>query len=124
MESYGKLGLNATPIQQKLLMRLYWFTVEFGLINTSEGLRSYGAGILSSIGESVYALESPKPERKPLDIIVALRTPYRIDIFQSIYFVIDSFQQVYDLLNQDLLANIAQAVKLGEFAPTYPPKTA
>jgi phenylalanine-4-hydroxylase len=122
MEAYGKIGMNASPHYQKLLMRLYWFTVEFGLIKSKKGLRAYGAGILSSIGETQFAIESSEPQRKPLDIIDALRTPYRIDIFQSVYFVIDSFDQLFELVNKDLIAKIDKAIALGEHAPTYPPK--
>lgn len=122
MQEYGKLGLNASHKDRVMLARLYWFTVEFGLIQTDKGLRIYGGGILSSIGETVYALESSEPERKPLDALDAFRTPYRIDIFQSIYFVIENFKQLFDLSKQDLLGLIDKARHLGMHAPTFPPK--
>jgi phenylalanine-4-hydroxylase len=102
-----------------MLARLFWFTVEFGLVNTEEGIRAYGSGIMSSPGELVYAVESDVPERKPFDAVDALRTPYRIDIYQPIYFVIDSFDQLFDLAQSDLLGAIKEARKLGMHEPTY-----
>lgn len=120
--AFGKLGVGAPPKVQKFLARLYWFTVEFGLINRNNELKIYGGGILSSIGETPYALDSDKPERKPFDIMTVLRTPYRIDIFQSIYFIIDSFEQLFDIMNKDMMKKVNQAIELGEFEPTYPPK--
>ena len=104
------------------MARLYWFTVEFGLMKTKKGLRCYGAGLLSSNGETVYSLESDVPDRKPFSILDALRTPYRYDIFQTTYFVIDDFKQLYDLINEDLIGQIHLSRELGEFLPTFPPK--
>lgn len=102
MEAYGKGGLRALGrnVLHKLA-RLYWYTVEFGLINTDEGLRIYGAGILSSKTESVFSLEDASPHRIAFDLVRLLRTNYRIDDFQQIYFVIDSFQQLFDQTLQD-----------------------
>jgi phenylalanine-4-hydroxylase len=79
-----------------LLSRLYWYTIEFGLIRQPDGLRAYGAGILSSPGELQYAVESPEPQRLPLDIERVMRTRYKIDSFQQIYFVIESFQELFE----------------------------
>jgi phenylalanine-4-hydroxylase len=121
-EIYGKTGLAADSADHAMLARLFWFTVEFGLIQTHEGLRSYGAGIVSSPGELIYALESDAPQRKRLDPVDALRTPYRIDIFQSIYFTIESFDELYDLAQQDLPAYINEARRKGMHAPAYPLK--
>lgn len=121
-EAYGKAGLQADKRDHAMLARLFWFTVEFGLIQTPDGLRSYGAGIVSSPGELVYALESDLPDRKPLDPVEALRTPYRIDIFQTVYFVIECFDQLYELAQSDLVGLIGEARKLGMHAPTYPLK--
>lgn len=121
-ENYGKLGLTASKEDRALLARLYWFTIEFGLINTASGLRAYGGGILSSKGETVYCVESDEPQRKPLDVIDALRTPYRIDIMQPIYFVINSFDTLFDLIEMDLIALIQEARRLGEHQPVFPPK--
>ncbi len=122
MQEYGRVGQRANKKDQTLLARLYWFTVEFGLINTPNGPLSYGGGILSSFKETVYAVASDIPERKPFDIIDVLRTPYRIDILQPIYFVIDNSQQLYDVLRNDIFAKLEKARELGEFAPTFPPK--
>ena len=118
--AYGKAGLAADKKDHAMLARLYWFTVEFGLINTPDGVRSYGAGINSSPGELVYSVESDTPIRKPLDPVDALRTPYRIDIYQTVYFVIDSFDELFDIAQMDLLALIREARKLGMHPPTFP----
>jgi phenylalanine-4-hydroxylase len=118
--TYGKLGLNASKEERVLLARLYWFTIEFGLIKQAKGLRVYGGGILSSKGETIYCLEDLAPARKPFDVMDILRTPYRIDIMQPIYFVINSFDTLYDLTNMDLLGLIRKAHELGEYPPAYP----
>ena len=121
-EAYGKAGLAADKRDHAMLARLFWFTVEFGLIQTNEGLRSYGAGIVSSPGELIYALESELPVRKQLDPIDVLRTPYRIDIYQTVYFVLESFDELFDLAQKDLISLIGKARELGMHAPTYPVK--
>jgi phenylalanine-4-hydroxylase len=122
MEAYGKIGVSADEKDLPMLARLYWFTVEFGLIKTQQKTLCYGAGLLSSNGETVYSLESDIPERKVFSIVDALRTPYRYDIFQTVYFVIESFEQMYQLIQEDLIGQIQEARKLGMFAPTFPPK--
>jgi phenylalanine-4-hydroxylase len=119
VEAYGKAGLAADPKDHAMLARLFWFTVEFGLVNTRDGIRAYGSGIMSSPGELVYAVESDVPQRKPFDPIDVLRTPYRIDIYQPIYFAIDSFDDLFDLAKEDLLGLIAEARKLGMHEPVY-----
>ncbi len=119
---YGKLGLNATPKQRVYLARLYWFTVEFGLINSDEGPRIYGGGILSSYGETLYALDSSIPERKPFDIMTMLRTPYRYDIMQTIYFVLNSLDDLYQVMQLDLFSLIKEASHLGMLPPSFPPQ--
>jgi phenylalanine-4-hydroxylase len=121
-EAYGKAGLAADKKDHAMLARLFWFTVEFGLINTVDGLRSYGAGIVSSPGELVYSLESDQPERKAFDILDALRTPYRIDIFQTVYFILDSFDTLFEISQLDLVPLVSKARKMGMHAPTYPMK--
>jgi phenylalanine-4-hydroxylase len=117
--TYGKLGLKAKPEDRAMLARLYWFTIEFGLIQSKQGLRAYGGGILSSINETKYSLESPIPIRKPFNALDALRTPYRIDIMQPIYYVINDFDTLYDLTKIDLFDLIKQARQLGEFPPAF-----
>lgn len=121
--TYGKLGLKASHDDQVMLAKLYWFTIEFGLINTAKGLRAYGGGILSSKSETVYCVESPIPERKPFDVMEVLRTPYRIDIIQPIYYVIDSFDVLFHLIDMDLIGLIQEARELGMYDPVYPEKT-
>jgi phenylalanine-4-hydroxylase len=83
------------------LARLYWYTVEFGLIATQEGLRIYGSGILSSAGESVYSLEDPHPHRLRFDLRRVMRTQYHIDRYQETYFVIDDFAQLFAATRPD-----------------------
>ncbi|MEX0915761.1 MAG: phenylalanine 4-monooxygenase [Wenzhouxiangellaceae bacterium] len=121
-EAYGKAGVNASKEERVFLARLYWFTVEFGLLNSADGIRIYGGGIASSPGETIYATESPEPIRRPFDPIDALRTPYRIDIYQTVYYLLDSMNDLFELAEQDLLALIRKARALGQFEPTYPPK--
>lgn len=82
------------------LARLYWYTVEFGLINTEEGIRTYGAGIVSSYSETIYCIEDKKPNRIMFDLKRVMRTNYRIDNFQETYFVIPSFEKLFELTNQ------------------------
>lgn len=102
MEAYGKGGQRAANLGVlDHLARLYWYTVEFGLVNTDEGLRIYGAGIVSSKGESVFALESPSPNRVHFDLERVMTTDYRIDDYQQTYFVIDGFQELLAATLQD-----------------------
>jgi len=97
MQAYGKGGQRSKQLGQlPHLARLYWYTVEFGLIRTTAGLRIFGAGIASSTAESVFALESDSPNRIGFDLERVMRTKYVIDTFQPTYFVIDSFEQLLD----------------------------
>ncbi|MES2535257.1 MAG: phenylalanine 4-monooxygenase [Pseudomonadota bacterium] len=97
LQEYGKGGLKALTLDGlQFLARLYWYTVEFGLIQSPQGLRAYGAGILSSGGEIEYCLSSPQPRRIALDVERVMRTLYKIDSFQATYFVIRDFQQLFD----------------------------
>jgi phenylalanine-4-hydroxylase len=108
LAAYGRGGLRALGLGAlKQLARLYWYTVEFGLIAEPEGLRIYGSGIVSSYGESIFALDDPSPHRIAFDMKRVMRTDYRIDDFQQNYFVIDSFE---DLLRQTVET---------DFAPLY-----
>jgi phenylalanine-4-hydroxylase len=102
MAAYGQGGLRAMGSGQlHQLARLYWYTVEFGLMNTAEGLRIYGAGIVSSRSESIFALEDPSPNRIRFDLERVMRTLYRIDDFQQVYFVIDGLDQLLADTQQD-----------------------
>ena len=96
MQAYGAGGLKASRLDAcELLARLYWYTVEFGLIETKAGLRAYGAGILSSAGELRHSVTSPEPQRIGFELKRLMRTKYRIDSYQASYFVIDSFDQLF-----------------------------
>ncbi len=96
MEEYGKAGPAAAQLDAiPLLARLYWYTIEFGLIRTPRGLKAYGAGILSSHGETIYAIDSKTPNRIGFNLERVLATEFRIDAFQQTYFVIDSFEQLF-----------------------------
>ncbi|MAB09573.1 phenylalanine 4-monooxygenase [Hyphomonas sp.] len=102
MEAYGKGGQRAMRLGQlHNLARLYWYTVEFGLIREDEGLRIYGAGILSSPQETVFALEDDSPNRIGFDVQRLMRTKYIIDDFQQTYFVVDSFEALLDTCYKD-----------------------
>ncbi|WP_298674802.1 phenylalanine 4-monooxygenase [uncultured Sphingomonas sp.] len=106
--AYGKGGQRALGLHSlQYLARLYWYTVEFGLIAEPEGLRIYGAGIVSSYSESRFALDDPSPNRIAFDLARVMRSEYRIDDFQQNYFVIPSFD--------DLLRVTAET----DFAPLY-----
>lgn len=121
-ESYGRIGLAASKEDRVFLARLYWFTVEFGLLRGPDGvLKIYGGGILSSPGETAHAL-SGAPLLKPFDLLEVLRTPYRIDILQPQYFVLESLRELQALTRVDLLAAVAEARRLGLRAPLFPPK--
>lgn len=130
MQAFGRGGLKAEGLQAlEYLARLYWYTVEFGLIATKAGLRVYGAGILSSVGEMHYALTSPKPQRIAFDLKRVLRTPYKIDDYQANYFVVESFEQLFTATAPDftpLYAEIAEqsALSIGALLQgetSYPP---
>jgi len=102
MQAYGAGGMKASRLDAcELLTRLYWYTVEFGLINTPQGLRAYGAGILSSAGELRHSITAPEATRVGFDLQRLMRTRYRIDTYQATYFVIDSFQQLFDATRPD-----------------------
>ncbi len=117
MAAYGKGGQRALAEFDRLknLARLYWYTVEFGLIESSEGLRIYGSGIVSSRAESVYALESAAPNRIGFDLDRVMRTDYRIDDFQESYFVISSFDDLFRETYKDFAALYREL----ESGPTY-----
>jgi phenylalanine-4-hydroxylase len=95
LHEYGKGGLKAMRLDAvKMLARLYWYTIEFGLMKTPDGVRAYGAGLLSSGGELAYCVEDPKPRRLPFELERIMRSEYQIDRYQDTYFVIDSFEQL------------------------------
>lgn len=95
MQLYGQRGVEAGP-NIDLLARLYWYTVEFGLIRTKDGLKIYGAGILSSAREVEHAMTSANVARLPFEAITVMRRPYEIDKLQNTYFVLDDFRQLFE----------------------------
>ncbi|NQZ30967.1 MAG: phenylalanine 4-monooxygenase [Oceanospirillaceae bacterium] len=119
-ENYGKLAMRASKQERQYLARLYWFTVEFGLLETAKGLRIYGGGILSSKEEVLYAVESEQALKIAFNTLDVLRTPYRIDVLQAIYFKIGSMADLSAISKLDLLELVAQAKKLGPYRSLYP----
>ncbi|AOF84004.1 phenylalanine-4-hydroxylase [Hydrogenophaga sp. RAC07] len=117
VQRYGAGGLKAHDLGAgELLSRLYWYTIEFGLIRQAGGLRAYGAGILSSSGELRHSVTSLQPKRIALDLLRCMRTRYKIDDYQAIYFVIDSFDQLFDMTAPDF-APLYEAVRsLGDLS--------
>jgi phenylalanine-4-hydroxylase len=126
-EAYGKMGLNATKEQRVFLARLYWFTIEFGLLDTPEGLRIYGGGVLSSPGETEYAMKDDKADRKAFDILDVLRTPYRIDIMQPVYYMLSKVSDLDNIRKfevDEIMELVAKAQMLGLHPAKFPAKQA
>ncbi|HEX4737672.1 MAG TPA: phenylalanine 4-monooxygenase [Allosphingosinicella sp.] len=123
MQQLGRLGLAALERGQlHRLARLYWYTVEFGLAREDDALKIYGAGILSSFGESHYSLESAKPHRADFELERVLRTRYRTDTFQQAYFVIEHFEDVLKLVLRDDFAALCNKLDaLPDLAPGEEP---
>ncbi|WP_085810577.1 phenylalanine 4-monooxygenase [Sphingomonas sp. TZW2008] len=112
LAAYGRGGLRAMEHDAlKYLGRLYWYTVEFGLIAEPEGLRIYGSGIVSSYAESRFALDDPSPHRIAFDLARVMRTDYRIDDFQQNYFVIPSFDELLRLTVETDFAPLYDAIR-------------
>lgn len=118
LQAYGRGGLKALRLNAlPLLARLYWYTVEFGLIKTEDGLRIYGSGIVSSFSETRYCLENNTPLRLGFDLERIMRTRYRIDDFQETYFVINNFDQLFDATAPDFAPLYEQVASLPEVNP-------
>lgn len=118
IQAYGQGGLRA----QKLgvldkLARVYWYTVEFGLVQQADGLRIYGAGIASSASETVFALDDASPNRVRFDLPRVMRTRYRIDDFQETYFVISHLDELLSLANIDFAPLYARVKDQPEYNP-------
>lgn len=122
LQEFAKLALTVEVINQPLFGRLLWFTTETGLINTTLGLRIYGSSILSSYSESIYSLSDLRPQKKPFNLINIFREPYRADMLQMVYYIIEDTRQIYQLLSNktNLYKGIEIARKLGEFSPLFP----
>jgi len=118
MQAYGQGGLKALHLGSlERLARLYWYTVEFGLVATPRGPRIYGSGIVSSKGESVYCLESPTPNRLLFDLPRVMRTRYRIDSFQQSYFLIESFEKLFAATQPDFTPYYEATKQLPDIEP-------
>jgi phenylalanine-4-hydroxylase len=118
IQAYGKGGQRALKLGRlKNLARLYWYTVEFGLVREASGLKIFGAGIMSSTAESVFSLDDPSPHRIGFDLERVMRTNYIIDDFQKVYFVIDSFEQ----LVRDCTEDFGPLYERLGSGPTYEP---
>jgi phenylalanine-4-hydroxylase len=97
LETYGRIALRASdPGELERLTRLFWFTIEFGLIAERDGLRLYGSGLISSPNEALHALESPDVERRPFELEQVCETPFEIDRFQPVLYVLESFEELRD----------------------------
>ncbi|MCL1057928.1 phenylalanine 4-monooxygenase [Shewanella gelidimarina] len=119
---YGQLGLAASREERVFLARLYWFTVEFGIIRAANNdLSIYGGGIISSPGETLFVMGN-EPEIRPFDLVDVMRTPYRIDIMQPIYYAINSISDLDGIAEMDIMGAVKKAQQLGLFAATYPAK--
>ena len=117
LQEYGKGGLRALAHDGlTYLARLYWYTIEFGLIESPQGLRAYGAGILSSGGELGYCLTSPAPHRLRFNVERVMRTLYKIDSYQETYFVIRDFKQLFDDTSPDFIPIYSRLKILPPFA--------
>ena len=118
IQAYGAGGVRARKLGVLgNLARIYWYTVEFGLIQGPQGLRIYGSGILSSYTETLFALESPSPHRIRFDMERVMRTLYRIDDFQEVYFVISGFEELLELARIDFGPTYERIKSQAAFAP-------
>ena len=118
-QAMGQLGVAANPDDHVWLARLYWFTIEFGLIREQGLIKPLGSGLASSPTELLYAATSPTPVRKPFDLLEVLRTPYRIDIKQPIYYVLEGIDHLREIIQDDIMSAIKQAKQLG-LRPAHP----
>ena len=119
IQAYGQGGIKAHALGAiEMLARLYWYTVEFGLIETPRGLRTYGAGILSSGGELPYCIDSPDPNRIGFDLLRIMQTRYKIDTYQETYFVIRHFRELFDATAPDFTPYYEQLRGREPYAPS------
>ena len=120
IQAYGEGGLRAQRLGKLTqLARVYWYTVEFGLVQQRDGLRIYGAGIASSATESVFALDDPSPNRIRFELERVMRTRYRIDDFQESYFVLGGLDELLELAHIDFLPLYQRVEGLPEFEPGH-----
>ncbi len=118
LQLYGEKGAEAERLgATAILARLYWYTVEFGLIREPDGIKAYGAGMLSSFAETAFSVDDASPNRIGFDLERVMRTAYRIDDFQQTYFVLESFGDLFRALQQDLRPLYARVRAVPEIAP-------
>lgn len=120
-QAIGEAGPRAGKEDYAWLIRLYWFSIEFGLTVEDGAIKTLGSGLASSPSELLWSV-SAGPELRPFDVIDILRTPYRIDIHQPVYFVIDRLDDLFAAAERDLLADVATARALGLHPPKFPAK--
>ncbi len=114
---YGQMALKFSALQQRILSRLFWFTIEFGLLQTAKGLRIFGGGILSSHQETLFALESMTPKRYSFDVQHILQTDYDYQCIQNEYFIIDKIENLYALQEYNHLEKLLEHISTGNQAP-------
>jgi phenylalanine-4-hydroxylase len=122
VSDFAKIALSHPKEDWYMFLRLFWFTIEFGLIETSNGLRIYGGGILSSYSETMTALRTDAAIRAYFEPVSVFRTPYRIDVLQSIYYVIKDFSIMFDLCKLDYVSILKRVRELGMWQALHPPK--
>jgi len=117
----AKFALKCKEFEQMIIQSLLWYTIEVGLIQTSNGLRVYGGALISSAQELIYALESKEPERKEFSLLEIARSPYRADVLQSTYYIINDFQELYNFeFDFKKFSKIASdAKRLGEYKAKF-----
>jgi phenylalanine-4-hydroxylase len=118
MQLYGEKGAEANALgTSKILVRLYWYMVEFGLIRTDAGLKAYGAGMLSSAAETKFSIEDKSPNRLRFDLKRVMRTSYKIDDFQQTYFVLDDFNELFEATRRDFAPLYESVQRQAEITP-------
>jgi phenylalanine-4-hydroxylase len=119
-QTIGAIGRHADPRDYQWIIRLYWFTIEFGLFQQGNAYKAIGSGLNSSPTELIYAVNSNIPERRPFNVVDILRTPYRIDIHQPIYYVLENIDDLFGITETSLMASLTTAQGLGLYSPKYP----
>jgi phenylalanine-4-hydroxylase len=124
LRAFGRHGVMAArsgaPDRLDRLGRLYWYTAQFGLLRTPDGLRAYGADVVASPGEAVYALEHPAPRRVAFDLMRVMRTQQRSGDYQECYVVIDGFEQLAEAMDADFTPNFKALARLQDYDPAFP----
>ena len=122
-QAIGRAGQGARPTDYAWLIRLYWFTIEFGLTREAGQIKALGSGLASSPTELPYSVgaSDKTPHYRAFDVLDILRTPYRIDIHQPVYFVLENLDDLFAAAERDLLADVLEAQSRGLFEPMFDP---